>query len=97
MRTIGLRLGGELGEVDARGEPVTDDTMLILLNAHDDVVPFVLPEKPGEGHWEVLVDTYAECPQPGAEAPAQAAGQTFAVGDEYPLAGRSLVVLRHVG
>src|SRR5215468_10533818 len=43
-RSIGLRLSGDaLDEVDARGEPIVDDTLLVLLNAHHEAVPFVLP------------------------------------------------------
>ena len=40
---LGLRLaGGAIEEVDARGNRIVDDTLLILLNAHHESVTFLL-------------------------------------------------------
>jgi glycogen operon protein len=52
-RCIGLRLAGDgIEEVDARGERITDDTLLVLLNAHHEALPFILPaHRPGV-RWE---------------------------------------------
>ena len=63
--TFGLQLaGGVLTSGDERGEPLTDDTLLMLLNAHSEPVPFTLPsvspfiEDPDENpRWELLVDS----------------------------------------
>ena len=57
-RCIGLRLAGDaIDEVDAQGEPITDDTLLILLNAHHEPLPFTLPaHRPGV-KWELVLDT----------------------------------------
>ena len=57
-RCLGLRLAGEaLDEVDDRGHPVVDDTLLILLNAHYETLPFILPAyRPGV-RWQLLMDT----------------------------------------
>jgi glycogen operon protein len=57
-RCIGLRLAGDaIEEVDAQGEPITDDTLLILLNAHHEPLPFTLPaHRPGV-KWELVLDT----------------------------------------
>ncbi len=57
-RCIGLRLAGDaIEEVDAQGEPITDDTLLVLLNAHHEALPFILPaHRPGV-KWELLLDT----------------------------------------
>jgi isoamylase len=89
LRAFGLRLCGEaMDEVDERGEPVTDDTLLVLLNAESDVVEFVLPDAhPGHG-WEVLVDTAESAPPTGP--PRQPVGARLGV------AGRSLRLLRAV-
>jgi glycogen operon protein len=45
---IGILLdGGAIPETDAHGEPVVGDTLLLLLNAGDDDVTFVLPASAG--------------------------------------------------
>ena len=48
-----LLLGDRLAERDARGAPVEDDDVLLLVNAHHDPIAFKLP---GSG-WQVLLDT----------------------------------------
>jgi len=55
-----LMVGKRLAERDEQGDPVMDDDLLILLNAHHDAVDFVLPAAP----WEVLLDTAREDPAP---------------------------------
>ncbi len=53
-RCLGVLMAGErLAERDERGEPVMDDDLLLLLNAHHEPVQFSLPE----GAWIVLLDT----------------------------------------
>ena len=49
--------GGRLPDVDARGEPVRDDSFLVLMNAHDQSVDFVLPDGPFGEAWTVQLDT----------------------------------------
>ena len=85
-RTIGVMLGGEaLGEVDEEGELVVDDTLLVLMNAHDAIVEFKLPGEPNE-MWEVLIDT--------TRADGIETGQRFAGGSSVQLHDRSLMLLR---
>jgi glycogen operon protein len=56
-RFLGVYLSGSaLGEVDARGRPVTDDSFLLLFNAYEGDIPFRLPDFGGSG-WLALVDT----------------------------------------
>jgi glycogen operon protein len=57
-RCIGLRLAGDaIEEVDTLGDRITDDTFLLLLNAHHAPLPFILPaHRPGV-MWELLLDT----------------------------------------
>jgi glycogen operon protein len=63
-----LLLGDRLAERDAHGSTIEDDDLLILLNAHHELIDFRLPE---EG-WRVLVDTAAEPAPPGQTYPLKA-------------------------
>jgi glycogen operon protein len=60
VRCLGMLISGDAAEVvDARGEPARDDTFLLLINAHFEAIPFVLP---GEEHleWGQILDTIDE-------------------------------------
>ncbi|HEX7127969.1 MAG TPA: glycogen debranching protein GlgX [Thermodesulfobacteriota bacterium] len=85
-RCFGLRLAGDaIPEVDAMGERVVDDTLLILVNAHHEAVPFVLPaHRPGV-EWEPILDT--RVPRGRPTAPTRPGGET------YDLGGRSVAML----
>ena len=85
-RCFGLRLAGDLiEEEDERGNPITDETLLILLNAYHEAVSFVLPFTPPDQPWVLLLDT-----QEATGRPPQLQVQE---GVPYALAGRSLVLL----
>jgi isoamylase len=57
MRTIGVYLDGDaLHETDVDGQPVRDDTLLMLLNTDGRAIPFRLPEG---APWRVELDTAA--------------------------------------
>jgi glycogen operon protein len=49
--------GSALPDVDARGEPVTDDSFLLLMNGHGEPVDFVLPSRRFARSWVVELDT----------------------------------------
>jgi glycogen operon protein len=85
VRCLGVRLAGDMiGDVDERGEPIVGDTLLVLLNAHHEAIPFTLPATRPEHHWECLLDT--------AGGPAE---PNYWLGrQQYPLQGRALAVLR---
>jgi isoamylase len=58
VRCLGLILNGEtLGDVDESGEPITDDTFLIMLNCHHEPIQFYLPKPPVSDRWEAVIDT----------------------------------------
>jgi glycogen operon protein len=87
VRCIGMRLAGDLvGEVDERGEPIVGDTLLVLLNAHFEPIPFTLPPTNPEHIWELVYDT----------ANDSAPTATLAAGQQYPLRDRSLALFRTV-
>ena len=83
-RSLGVMLVGDaITDLDARGERVRDDTLLILLNAHDADVPFALPAITGCS-WELVLDTDGGTLRPGWQTTAAA----------YDLRARSLAVLK---
>ncbi len=85
VRSLGMLLSGSaIEEVDERGEPVLGETLLVLLNGHDDRVPFVLPSLGGEQQWFRVFDTFD----------AHAADRSFRPGMRYQLQGRSVAVLK---
>jgi isoamylase len=58
LSCLGLRFAGDaIDEVDERGRRITDDTLLMLLNAHDKQLSFVLPAHRAEVRWEPILDT----------------------------------------
>ncbi|HXM74395.1 MAG TPA: glycogen debranching protein GlgX, partial [Chthoniobacterales bacterium] len=60
VRCLGMLLSGDAADVsNFQGEPVRDDTFLLLINAHHEPIPFMLP---GEEHleWELILDTMDE-------------------------------------
>jgi glycogen operon protein len=87
-RCLGVFLSGKgLTERNPFGEPVDDDDLLVLLNAHHDMIPFRIPGNEG-APWDVLIDTL----HPGGMPPHHL--QKARPGDSYPLEGRSLVLMR---
>ena len=87
VRCVGMLASGDAADIfDAQGEPVTDDTFLLLINAHYEPIQFVLP---GEEHldWDLILDTSAEdgfLKQP----------KKFSSGDDVDLAERACMLLR---
>ncbi|MBE7188648.1 glycogen debranching protein GlgX [Jatrophihabitans endophyticus] len=87
-RLIGMYLDGRrLRHRSRRGEPVIDESFLLVLNSGDDDRLFVLPGPPWADAYLPVVDTTAAAgvPVPGAE---QAAGSPL------PVPGRSVHLLR---
>jgi glycogen operon protein len=59
LRSLGMLLNGEAAdEMDELGRAIKGDTLLVLFNAHDGVVPFTLAGPPAAAAWEVLIDTH---------------------------------------
>jgi len=83
VRALGVLLAGDgITEHGPRGERIVDDTLLVLLNAHEAATTFTLPARPAQA-WEVALDAGGAAKAAGARA-----GATCAV------EAQSLVVLR---
>ena len=83
---LGVFLNGSaIPDRDARGEPVTDDSFLLLFNAHGDGVSFTLPPVEYADGWRVVLDT---------AAPRVERDEVHKAGDLLEVDARSLVVLR---
>jgi glycogen operon protein len=69
VKSLGLVLSGyAIEEVDERGEPIVGDTLLVLLNAHDEKVPFALPSLDDTGPAPPEEPEADQAPAEGAEA-----------------------------
>ncbi len=85
VRSLGVRLAGDtIPEIDERGERIVGDTLLLLMNAHGDPIPFILPQEAEGVHWERVIDTRSASSSP----------EKFSGGGTYELEGRSMAVLR---
>ena len=83
-KAVMVFLNGEaIAEPDARGEPVTDDSFLLLYNAAPESVSFVLPPTAFGTVWTCVLDTDHTV----------AAGAELKPGDTLDVTGRSVVVL----
>ena len=85
-RCLGMGLSGvAIDELNERGQRVSDDNFMLLLNAHFEQIPFVLPIPPVGAGWVALLDT--SCQLSGDVS-------RFHFGnDSYPLQARSLALL----
>jgi len=83
----GMRCFGML--MDGRAQPTgirqrgAEATLLLVLNAHHDLVEFTLPPQGSGSTWNLLIDTNI----PDAEA-----GKVFKRGDKYGVTARSLLL-----
>ncbi|HEX9757558.1 MAG TPA: glycogen debranching protein GlgX [Nitrospiria bacterium] len=85
VRCLGMRLAGDaMGEVDKKGNPIFGETLLILLNAHHESIPFVLPAHKKGTRWSLRLDTTFE--------DLHDMGGMARGGRTYSLQGRSLAV-----
>jgi glycogen operon protein len=85
VRSLMVRLSGEgLEETDDQGERLVDDTFLLLLNADDDDVTFLLPAAGVDGPWRRILNTG----EGHAGPPSPIGGETLT------LPARSLALLR---
>src|SRR4051794_35946102 len=85
-KSVAVFLNGDgIPDRNSRGERVTDDSFIMIFNAHDGSIDFPLPPSEYGSKWEIVLDTAT--PQQAVPAPA-AAQSTLTV------EARSLAVLR---
>ena len=89
VRCLGMLLSGDTIDVlSFEGEPVRDDTFLLLINAHYEPIPFVLPGQENL-EWQSILDTTD--PNGFLAEPGK-----FASGDDVDLGGRACCLLQLV-
>ena len=85
-KSIGVFLNGDaVGDTDALGEPVVDDSFLVLLNVHHQVLTFVLPPQVFGERWSSVMDTATG---------DYGGGQGLKAGEAMELEARSVVLLQ---
>ncbi|HEY2014991.1 MAG TPA: glycogen debranching protein GlgX [Bryobacteraceae bacterium] len=87
VRCIGLQLNGRtLDDVNGVGEPIRDETFMILLNPHHEPIKFFMPRRQGTA-WEVILDS---------ANPERTDKPAIGAGDAYELIARSTALLREL-
>ncbi len=83
--SVGIFLNGDaITDRDRRGQRITDDSFLLLFNAHAEPVDWTLPKQWGQW-WELVTETA----DPGR------GGETLESSATLQVAGRSVVILQH--
>jgi len=89
VRCLGMLLSGDATDaLNSEGEPVRDETFLLLINAHYEPIPFVLPGQENL-EWQLILDT--SDPEGFLAEPKK-----FASGDDINLGGRACCLLQLV-
>jgi isoamylase len=87
VRCLGMLVSGDAPDlIDNHGGPIRDDTFLLLINAHHEPIPFLLP---GEEHleWELILDT-------ASDDGFLAKPKKFPSGDDVDLGGRACLLFK---
>jgi isoamylase len=103
-KSVGVFLNGQaIPDPDLRGEKVTDDSFLVLFNAHYEELMFTVPQREWSNRWVVVLDTddlpllQQESTTPAtAWHPGWGEGEPVKAGEQVHVGARSLIVLRHV-
>ena len=88
-KSVGVFLNGdEIATPGPRGERITDDSFLLLFNAHHEAKDFVVPDGNFGRAWNVIIDTNEPLLDEGE--------RSYKAGETIGLVARSLAVLRRV-
>jgi glycogen operon protein len=72
-KSLAVFLNGKgIPELDSRGERITDDSFLLLFNAHHEPMTFTVPDASYGEAWSVLLDTAAPLLDEAADEPRSA-------------------------
>jgi isoamylase len=87
LRAIGVFLNGEeIPSTNMRGEPVADDSFLLLFNAHHEPIEFKLPTRRFGARWRFELST--------AEPEVERGARSYVARSELTLESMSALVLR---
>ncbi|MFN2476712.1 MAG: glycogen debranching protein GlgX [Chthoniobacterales bacterium] len=87
VRCLAMLLSGDTIDVlSFEGEPIRDKTFLLLINAHHEMISFVLPGQQNL-EWRIVMDTVE------SEGFVED-DMTYASGDDFEVEGRSVKLLR---
>jgi glycogen operon protein len=87
MRSLAVMFNGAtLDDADEMGEPLKDDSFLILLNSYSEQVTYTIPRSPHGRGWKLLMNTH-DLENPFHEEPMDGS---------LDVAGRSVVLLREL-
>ena len=87
LLTLGVRLARDaIEEMDELGNPIVDDSFLLLLNAYHEAVSFTLPAHKKGVAWEWVFDT--------AKADGKKIPKTWRGGKVYELESRAMTLMR---
>jgi isoamylase len=99
-KSVGVFLNGDaIPDPDPRGEKVTDDSFIVLFNAHYETLPFTIPGRDWGDHWVVVLDTddmRTNGSGTAAWEPGLGEGEPVKKGEQIDVGARSLMVLRRV-
>jgi glycogen operon protein len=94
VNAVGVFLNGEaITDRDRRGQPVTDNSFLLLFNAQADTIAWTLPKQWGK-RWEAVLDTSGAMGLNSGQKSPLREGDSVDSGVAVAVAGRSLVMFR---
>ena len=89
-RALMVYLNGDvIWEMDQHGRAITDDSFLLMFNAHHEAVDFTLPSKDLGALWETVVDTTESGGYPAEKTRVAARGK-------ISVKPRSTLILQHI-
>jgi len=88
-KTLGIFLNGQtIPNPNPRGEPTTDDTFYLLVNAHHEPLRFKLPTRKWSPRWEIVFETATGWKEPGE--------LVYAAASEIEIQGRAFCLFRAI-
>ena len=82
-RSLGVFINGAFLGLDDRGQRITDDSFLLLFNAHNEPVEFRLPDQTFGREWNIKITTQAELET----------SSTVAAGTQIMIGAHAMVVM----